>query len=80
MNEKGWKVKTAEIHTREPGLSVSFCTVFIALHMHACMLSLQSCLTLWNPMDCSLPGSSVQGILQARILKWVAMLSFTGSF
>ena len=31
------------------------------------------CLTLWDPMDCSLPGSSVQGILQARILKWVAI-------
>ena len=32
-------------------------------------------LTLCGPMDCSLPGSSVQGILQARILKWVAILS-----
>ena len=35
--------------------------------------SLQSCLTLCNPMDCSPPGSSVHGILQARILEWVAM-------
>ena len=33
----------------------------------------QSCLTLCNPMDCSLPGSSVHGILQARILEWVAI-------
>ena len=31
--------------------------------------SLQSCLTLCNPMDCSLPGSSVHGILQAKILE-----------
>ena len=31
----------------------------------------QSCLTLCNPMDCSLPGSSVHGILQASILAWV---------
>ena len=30
-------------------------------------------LTLCNPLDCSLPGSSVRGILQARILKWVAI-------
>ena len=30
--------------------------------------SLQSCVTLWDPMDCSLPGSSVRGISQARIL------------
>ena len=37
--------------------------------------SFQSCLTLCNPMDCNLPGFSVHGILQARILKWVAMPS-----
>ena len=37
--------------------------------------SLQSCPTLWDPMDCSPPGSSVNGILQARILDWVAMPS-----
>ena len=33
----------------------------------------QSCPTLCNPMDCSLPGSSVHGIFQARILEWVAI-------
>ena len=33
---------------------------------------LQSCLTLCGPMDCSLPSSSVHGILRARILEWVA--------
>ena len=32
----------------------------------------QSCLTLSDPMDCSLPGSSVHGIFQARVLEWVA--------
>ena len=37
--------------------------------------SLQLCLTLCDPMDCSPPGSSVHGILQARILEWVAMPS-----
>ena len=41
---------------------------------------LHSCPTLHNPMDCSLPGSSVHGILQARILKWVAMSSSRVSF
>ena len=40
---------------------------------------LQSCLTLYDPMDHSLPGSSVHGILQARILAWVAMPSSRGS-
>ena len=35
----------------------------------------QSCPTLGDPMDCSLPGSSVHGILQAKILEWTAMPS-----
>ena len=35
--------------------------------------SLQSCPTLSDPMDCSLPGSSVHGIFQARVLEWVAI-------
>ena len=33
----------------------------------------QSCLTLSDPMDCSLPGSSVHGIFQARVLEWGAI-------
>ena len=33
----------------------------------------QSCLTLRDPMDCSLPGSSVHGIFRARVLEWVAV-------
>ena len=47
----------------------------------ACMNTkwLQSCLTLWDPMDCSPPGSSVHGILQARILEWAA-ISFSKGF
>ena len=35
--------------------------------------SLQSCLTLSDPMDCSLPGSSVHGTFQARVLEWGAI-------
>ena len=38
-----------------------------------CVLVTQSCLTLCDPMDYSLPGSSVHEILQARILEWVAI-------
>jgi len=41
--------------------------------------SLQSCPTLCHPMDCSLPGSFVHGILQARTVEWVAMPSSRGS-
>ena len=44
-----------------------------------CCLVTQLCLTLCDPMDCRPPGSSVHGILQARILEWVAMPSSRGS-
>ena len=44
-----------------------------------CVLVAKLCLTLCDPMDCSLPGSSVHGILQASILGWVAIPSSRGS-
>jgi len=40
-------------------------------------MGITPCPTVCDPVDCSLPGSSVHGILQARILKWVA-ISFSG--
>ena len=40
--------------------------------------SLQLCLTLSTPMDCSLPGSSIHGIFQARVLEWGA-IAFSGN-
>ena len=46
-------------------------SLLISHFLHACPR--QSCLTLCNPMDCSLPGFSVLGIPQARILAWVAI-------
>ena len=39
----------------------------------------QSCLTLWDPMVCSLPASSVHGIFQVRVLEWVAISLSRGS-
>ena len=47
--------------------------------LNACAQWLQSYPTLCDPMDCTPPGSSVHGILQARILDWVAMPSPRGS-
>ena len=44
------------------------------------MLVAQSCPDLCDPMDCSLPSSSVHGILQARILEWVAVPFSGGIF
>ena len=48
---------------------VHFCIV----SNYLCVLFAQSSLTLCDPMDCTLPGSSVHGILQARKLEWVAI-------
>ena len=42
-------------------------------------LYVQLCSTLCNPTDCNLPGSSVYGILQAKLLEWVAIPSSRGS-
>ena len=56
--------------------SFSFCSyLLVCIAVHA--KSLQSCPALCNLVDCSPPGFSVQGILQVRILEWVA-LSFSG--
>ena len=62
----------SSISNENPFLSISklsYCAV----------LSRVSRVQLCNPMDCSPPGSSVHGILQARILEWVAMPSSRGS-
>ena len=52
-------------------------SVYVCVCMPA--KSLQSCTTLCNPMDCSPPVSLVHGVLQARILEWVAISSYRGS-
>ena len=44
----------------------------LAKHMPAAAKSLQSCLTLHDPIDGSPPGSAIPGILQARVLEWDA--------
>ena len=58
-------------------LCCPFETISTLLISYACVgtKSLQLCLTLRNPMDCSAPGSPVHGILQARTLEWVAVSS-----
>ena len=49
------------------------------ISIHVLCLVAQLCLTLCDPIHCSLPGSSAHGILQARIRGWVAMPSSRGS-
>ena len=58
-----------------PGVKIGARSMHILRHAKL----LQLCLTLCDPMDCSPPDSPVHGILQARMLEWIAMLSFRGS-
>ena len=51
-----------------------FSSFDLSVHLLSCSVT-QSCPTLCNPMDCSLPGSSVHVIFQAKILEWVAISS-----
>ena len=56
--------------------------IYIEREREICIGSLaevQLCLPLCNPMNCSLPGSSVHGIFQVRILEWVALSYSRGS-
>ena len=59
-------------YEREFGVSVGRVEVKV--------LVAQLCPTLWEPMDCGPPDSSVHGILQARILEWVAIPFSGGTF
>ena len=61
-NLEGWKGREAQ----EGG------DIYIYIYIYYAK-SLQSCPTLCDPMDCSLPGSSVHGIFQARVLEWGAI-------
>ena len=63
--------------TSSPAALFPFCSWDSHLCVHAKWL--HSCPTLCDSIDCSLPGASVHGILQARILEWVAMPSSRGS-
>ena len=62
------------IHRAYPDNNTCFPGFLFCTYMHA-----QSCLTLCDPVDCSLPSFSVHGILQARILEWVTISFSRGS-
>jgi len=55
-----------------------YACVYVCMCVHAHVRT-QSCLTLCYPVDCSLPGSSVCGIFQARILEWATISHYKGS-
>ena len=66
---KIWKMLFYAIN--QPQMAICECAMPPLFLCVLCLVT-QSCLTLCDPMDCSSPGSSVHGILQARILEWVA--------
>ena len=74
-----WEVYRIQQKIRESHRWRSFFFFFFFLLCVLCVWVAQSYLTLWPPMDCGPPGSSVLGVLQARILEWVAMSSSTRS-
>ena len=74
--KKSLPVFTCDVHEEfklKNVLLLKMCYIGTSAHAN----SPQSCLTLCNPIDCSPPGSSVDGILQARILEWVG-IPFSG--
>ena len=68
--------KQGVLTTGSPGNSPKYMFLFSC----CCSWVIKSCLTLCDPMDYSPPGSSVHGISQARILKWVAISYSRGSY
>ena len=72
-------INSRKLGSREvSGLLTSHSSVSMATAAAAAAKSLQSCLTLCDPIDGSPPGSPIPGILQARILEWVA-ISFSSA-
>ena len=59
--------------------NLCFLSIYIFQAKWSEILVTQPCLTICSPMDCSFPGSSVHGILQAKILEWVAISNSRGS-
>ena len=66
MDREAWRAAVHGVAKSQTGLN---CTCFAA----------KSCLTLWDPVDCSPLGFSVHGISKAKILEWVSMSFFRGS-
>ena len=79
-----WSLPPLPLHLFLPP-SLSFLPFFFflsatsILYCYCCCLVTKLCLTLCNPMDCSLPGSSVHEIFQARIPGWIGISFSRGS-
>ena len=80
IKHKNWVRKINKRHPNWKGQSktVTICR-YLTLHTNEMNEVAQSCPTLCDPMDCSLPGSSVHGNFQARVLEWAATSFSKGS-
>ena len=84
---EGWKESALDLigllflaNTKQSSLSYTGGEALVQIDLlMSCLLSHFSCVWLCNPMDCSPPGSSAHGILQAKILEWIAISSSKGS-
>ena len=82
MSPQAWPEPCENFKILDPGFPFKGCSLprermDVRPLFRSCVCLAQSCLTLCDPMDYSPPGSSVHGILQARILEWFA-IPFTG--
>ena len=75
-----WDEQSEEVSILEGETRLSDSILGLCKCLQVEVLVAQSCPTLCNPMDCSLPGSSIHGIFQAKILEWVVISFSRGSF
>ena len=84
LTQPGFLIMAPCCHFRR----IRYCSIIHQVHIQLFMntklkssavFAFESCPTLCDPMDCSPPGSSIHGILQARILEWVAISFSRGS-
>ena len=76
INAKGQRLRWTSRKLENISIVKYFFFFFVSLSWELA----QSCPTLCDPLDCSLPGFSVHGIFQARVLEWVAISFSRGSF
>ena len=82
MDREAWWATVHGVTKSQAQLSRYACIVALQCCIGFCCCSClvtKSCPTLWDPVDCSLPGSFLHGILQARILEWVPISFSRGS-
>ena len=77
--QSGFLKKFMDSRSKKTTCVVFFAPSGLCIKKDMCVLITQSCPTLCDPLNCSLPGSSVLGILQARVLEWVAIFFSRGS-